>query len=286
MSFRLVTDSTADLNEDWAKEHGVDILGLTVELEGQVYETVGPDRLESSYLLERMKKGAQPLTSQINVGQFQEYFNSQVEAGQAVLYIGFSSVLSGTFQSAVIARDLVLESHPDAQIELIDTRAAAAGEGFLVLKAQELRAAGQSLEETSRLIQDLAPRLRTYFLVNDLYHLVRGGRLSKTSALVGSLVNIKPLLWIDADGNLAPLAKLRGKKKAKKEMLLQATRDVAEPRAILSYSNDKKAAEKMRKKLLESGCFEEVLLYPLGPVISAHIGPNSLVLYVIGQEPR
>ena len=129
MTFKLLTDSTADLDENWATAHDVEILGLTIQLDGEIYETVGPNRLTSEKLLESMKNGGKPTTSQVNVGQFEESFRRHAQNGDAVLYLAFSSVLSGTYQSSMIARDLVLEEFPDATIEIVDTLAAAGGEG-------------------------------------------------------------------------------------------------------------------------------------------------------------
>lgn len=286
MTFSILTDSTADLQEDWAAAHQIDLIGLTINLDGKTYETVGPDRLDSESLLEKMKQGAKPTTSQINVGEFEAYFRQQVQSNQPVLYIAFSSVLSGTYQSALIARELVLEDFPEARIDIVDTLAAAGGEGFLVIKAAEAREAGKSLEETKQMILDLLPRLRTYFLVDDLNHLMRGGRLSKTSAIVGNIVNIKPLLWIDASGKLVPLAKVRGRKKGIKEMLKQATSDIQDPTAVVAYSNDEQSAQSLKEELLSNGEIQEVIILPLGPVISAHVGPDTLAVFVIGKDVR
>ena len=116
MTFAILTDSTADLDQNWAKEHQVTILGLTIELDGTVYQTVGQGQLTSPELLEAMKNGAKPTTSQVNVGQFQETFEQFAKEGKDLLYVAFSSVLSGTYQSAVMARDLVLEDYPEAVI--------------------------------------------------------------------------------------------------------------------------------------------------------------------------
>ena len=286
MTFSILTDSTADLQEDWAAAHQIDLIGLTINLDGKTYETVGSDRLDSESLLEKMKQGAKPTTSQINVGEFEAYFRQQVQSNQPVLYIAFSSVLSGTYQSAMIARELVLEDFPEARIDIVDTLAAAGGEGFLVIKAAEAREAGKSLEETKQMILDLLPRLRTYFLVDDLNHLMRGGRLSKTSAIVGNIVNIKPLLWIDASGKLVPLAKVRGRKKGIKEMLKQATSDIQDPTAVVAYSNDEQSAQSLKEELLSNGEIQEVNILPLGPVISAHVGPDTLAVFVIGKDVR
>lgn len=286
MTFKLLTDSTADLDENWAKAHDVEILGLTIQLDGKIYETVGPNRLTSEKLLESMKNGGKPTTSQVNVGQFEESFRRHAQNGDAVLYLAFSSVLSGTYQSSMIARDLVLEEFPDATIEIVDTLAAAGGEGYLSVLAAAARDEGKTLEETKAMIIDILPRLRTYFLVDDLYHLMRGGRLSKTSAIMGSLANIKPLLWLDATGKLVPLAKIRGRKKALKEVVAQATESLAHRTAVVAYANDVEGAESLKESLLEHDMIDEVLIMPLGPVISAHVGPGTLAVFTIGKDAR
>ena len=282
----MITDSTADLDESWAKDQDVEILGLHITLDGQVYETVGENRLTSDLLLERMKNGSKPTTSQINVGQFEEAFRRQAEAGEAVLYLAFSSVLSGTYQSAVMAREMILKEFPEATIEIVDTLAAAGGEGYLSILAVEARDQGKSLEETKAMIEDILPRLRTYFLVDDLYHLMRGGRLSKGSAIIGSLVNIKPLLWIEADGKLVPIAKVRGRKKGMREMLQLASQDLAHSTAIVAYSTDLDGAQALKDSLLESPAIDQVLIMPLGPVIATHVGPGTLAVFVIGKDAR
>lgn len=286
MTFKLLTDSTADLDENWATAHDVEILGLTIQLDGEIYETVGPNRLTSEKLLESMKNGGKPTTSQVNVGQFEESFRRHAQNGDAVLYLAFSSVLSGTYQSSMIARDLVLEEFPDATIEIVDTLAAAGGEGYLSVLAAAARDESKTLEETKAMIIDILPRLRTYFLVDDLYHLMRGGRLSKTSAIMGSLANIKPLLWLDATGKLVPLAKIRGRKKALKEVVSQATKSIAHRTAVVAYANDLEGAESLKESLLEHDMIDEVLIMPLGPVISAHVGPGTLAVFTIGKDAR
>ena len=286
MTFKLMTDSTADLDEKWARAHEVDILGLHITLDGVVYETVGENRLSSDILLEQMKNGSKPTTSQVNVGQFEEAFRRYAEAGEAVLYLAFSSVLSGTYQSAVMAREMILEEYPEAIIEIVDTLAAAGGEGYLSMLAVEARNQGQSLEETKAMIEDVLPRLHTYFLVDDLYHLMRGGRLSKGSAIIGSLVNIKPLLWIEADGKLVPIAKVRGRKKGMREILQLATQDLAHSTAIVAYSTDLEGAQTLKENLLEHPAIEEVLIMPLGPVIATHVGPGTLAVFTIGKQAR
>ncbi len=286
MTFTIMTDSTADLNQTWAEDHDIVLIGLTILCDGEVYETVGPNRISSDYLLKKMKAGSHPQTSQINVGEFEKVFREHARNNKALLYLAFSSVLSGTYQSALMARDLVREDYPDAVIEIVDTLAAAGGEGYLTILAAEARDSGKNLLETKDIVEAVIPRLRTYFLVDDLFHLMRGGRLSKGSAFLGSLASIKPLLWIDEEGKLVPIAKIRGRQKAIKEMVAQVEKDIADSTVIVSYTSDQGSAEKLREELLAHENISDVLMMPLGPVISAHVGPNTLAVFVIGQNFR
>ena len=284
MTFKILTDSTADLPESWTQEHDVQVLGLTIQLDGQTYETVGPDKLTSEQLLAKMESGSKPTTSQINVGQFEDVFRQYAQEGTAVLYVAFASALSGTYQSAVMAREMVLEDYPKAIITILDTKAASMGEGLLVMKAVEARAAGQSLEQTADLLQSLVPRVKTYFLVDDLNHLMRGGRISKAAALMGSLVNIKPIIAVTADGSLDSVTKVRGKKKAQAEVVRMTLDTISDPRVVVAYAGEKEVAETVKEQLLASGQVTEVLILPLGPVISTHTGPGTLGLFSIGSE--
>ena len=286
MTFKILTDSTADLPESWALENDVQILGLTIQLDGITYETVGEKKLTSEHLLSKMEAGSQPTTSQINVGQFEDIFRGYAEIGMPVLYIAFASVLSGTYQSAVMARDMVLEDFPEAVIQIIDTKAASMGEGILVMKAVEAKAAGQSLEQVVALIKSLVPKVKTYFLVDDLNHLMRGGRISKTAALMGSLVNIKPVIAVKGDGRLDSVAKVRGKKKAQTEVVRMTLEDIADPRVVIAYAglDSQEVARTLKDQLLASEQVNEVLILPLGPVISTHTGPGTLGLFSIAHE--
>ena len=286
MTFKILTDSTADLPESWALKNDVQILGLTIQLDGITYETVGEKKLTSERLLSKMEAGSQPTTSQINVGQFEDIFRGYAEIGMPVLYIAFASVLSGTYQSAVMARDMVLEDFPEAVIRIIDTKAASMGEGILVMKAVEAKAVGQSLEQVVALIKSLVPKVKTYFLVDDLNHLMRGGRISKTAALMGSLVNIKPVIAVKGDGRLDSVAKVRGKKKAQTEVVRMTLEDIADPRVVIAYAgaDSQEVAQVLKNQLLASEQVNEVLILPLGPVISTHTGPGTLGLFSIAHE--
>ncbi|HEL2007174.1 TPA: DegV family protein [Streptococcus suis] len=286
MTFTIVTDSTSDLPISWVQENDVTVLGLTINLDGATYETVGENRLTSADLLEKMVSGSQPTTSQVNVGQFEEVFEAAAKEGKEVLYLAFSAALSGTYQSAVIARDMVMDQYPEAVITIVDTKAATIGEGYLVMKAVEARAAGKTLAETKAIVEDLVPRLRTYLLVDDLNHLVRGGRLSKAAALIGGLVNIKPLLALNAEGKLEAIAKIRGRKKGIKEMLNLTLDNLDHSTVMVAYTGDIEAAEGVKSSLLEDDRISDVLLTELGPVIAAHTGTGVLAILSIGTAMR
>ncbi|HFI0146215.1 TPA: DegV family protein [Streptococcus suis] len=286
MTFTIVTDSTSDLPISWVQENDVTVLGLTINLDGVTYETVGENRLTSADLLEKMASGSQPTTSQVNVGQFEEVFEAAAKEGQEVLYLAFSAALSGTYQSAVIAREMVMDQYPDAVITIVDTKAATIGEGYLVMKAAQARAAGKSLAETKALIEDLVPRLRTYLLVDDLNHLVRGGRLSKSAALIGGLVNIKPLLALNAEGKLEAIAKIRGRKKGIKEMLNLTLDGLDHSTVMVAYTGDLEAAEATKATLLEDSRVTDVLLTELGPIIATHTGTGVLAILSINKKER
>ncbi|MFC3927733.1 DegV family protein [Streptococcus caprae] len=286
MKFKILTDSTSDIDQTWAQEQAVDVLGLTVQLEGVTYETVGPDRLTSTVLLEKMNHGAKPQTSQINVGTFEAYFRQVVEAGQAVFYVAFSSTLSGTYQSAVMAREVVLDDFPQAEIVIYDTKAASLGQTYLVMKAVEVREAGGSLADALAVVEDLAPRMRTIFLVDDLNHLMRGGRISKTSAIIGGLVNIKPIITIARDGSLQSTAKARGSKKAVSTAIDMILDGLADDTVLVAYADQEEPAQVIAERLRENPQITRVLVGPLGPVISAHVGPGTIGVFAVGKEER
>lgn len=286
MTFKILTDSTTDLSEKWAAENDVTILGLTIQLDGVTYETVGDNKLTSKVLLEKMKSGSQPTTSQINVGQFEDVFREYAKAGTPLLYVAFASLLSGTYQSAVMARDMVLEDYPEAVIEILESRAASMGEGLLVMKAVEARSEGKSLAETLDILLALRPKVQTYFLVDDLNHLVRGGRISKAAALLGSLASIKPIITVQADGSLKPIAKVRGKKKAQAECVRMLLENLAEDRVVIAHADADQEAGNLKAMLLEDSRVKEVLIEPLGPVIATHVGPGTLALFGFRKNDR
>ncbi|WP_347963024.1 DegV family protein [Lactococcus formosensis] len=289
MTFRIVTDSTADLSEDYLQKYDIEVLGMTVTIGDQTFPTIGENSLSNEHLLREIKAGKTVQTSQINSGQFSELFKKFISQNpeEEIVYLAFSSGLSGTYQSAVIAREMVLEEYPQAKITVVDTLAAASGEGFLVQEMVELRESGKSLTEALLIFEELILRLKSLFMVDDLNHLARGGRIPKAVAMVGTMANIKPLLTVDSEGKLTQLTKVRGKKKAIKS-LVDMTLEEMDPyysRVIVAYSGSEATAQEV-KELFLAQHVDKVDIRPLSPTIVTHTGSGTLAIFSIAKKNR
>jgi DegV family protein with EDD domain len=283
-----MTDSTADLPQDYCDKKGLRVLGMTITVDGVAFETVGENRLTSSDLLQKMETGGQATTSAISSGDFKKAFEEATADGSELLYLAFSSGLSGTYQSALIARDMLREENPGAEIVVLDTLAAASGEGYLVGEAVRLREAGKSLTETVEVLSALTKRLRSWFMVDDLHHLARGGRIPKTTAVLGTLASIKPVLDVDTEGKLRQVAKVRGWKKAVNSLIAESLNSFDEdyPLIIVAHSNALEPANAIKQQFLDAKTTIQVEVRPLGPVIAAHTGAGTLAIFTIGKSER
>ncbi|GBG97022.1 DegV family protein [Lactococcus termiticola] len=287
MSFKIITDSTADLPDSYVAEHDIIVLGMTVTVGDDSYETVGEGRLTNDTLLAEIAKGKKVQTAQVNSGQFLEVFKASAQAGEEVLYLAFSSGLSGTYQSSVMAREMALEEFPEAKITVFDTLAAASGEGFIVEEVVKLREAGHSVEEVVSQLEHLSTHLQSLFMVDDLNHLALGGRISKAVAVMGTMANIKPLLYVDKPGTLQQAGRVRGKKKALNSLIKDTLEgmDTAYSKVIVSYSGEDATAQEIKACFLEAGV-QEVEVRPLSPTIVTHTGAGTIAIFSMGRNPR
>lgn len=288
MAFQIFTDVTADLTTDLIERYGVEVLGMEISVDGVNRHTVGPDAIDAKTLIAEINAGKKAQTSAVATGEIQEALERYVKLGREIFYLAFSSGLSGTFQSANIARDLVLEKHPKAKIIVVDSLAAASGEGYLLEELVKLRDAGKSIEEAQVILADIIPRLKSWFMVDDLNFLALGGRISKTAAVFGSMVNIKPVLDVDPTGHLRAVGKVRGSKKAIGTLIQNTIEDFdpAFPKIIISYSGDDNLAEEAKSTFEESLKNVEVITRQLGPVICAHTGSGTISIFSIGKTVR
>jgi len=284
----IITESTSDIPQVIADELGIQVMPMTFELSGKSY-THYPDGREMDFhvFYDRLRNGEKSVTSLINTEAFIEFFEPFIMDGKDILYIGFSSALSGTYNSSLLAKEELLERYPDTEVVCIDSKAASAGEGLLVYAAAKKKEEGLSLEELSKWLMENVLHLCHWFTVDDLNHLKRGGRVSALSAGIGTALNIKPVLHVDNEGHLIPMEKVRGRKKSLNALFEHMKSTSINPKDQVvfighgdSYEDAKYLADQIREELQ----VKEIVITPIGPVIGAHSGPGTIALYFFGTE--
>lgn len=285
-TFKIVTDSTADLPKEYLKEHGIDIVCLKYIMDGESY---GTDReLDVHEFYDMMRGGKLPTTSQVNPEEAKDFFLKCRESSKEILCLSFSSGLSGTCNSMRIAAEEIMEEYPDTRIIVIDTLCASLGEGLLVHKAVVLKKQGKTLQETADWIEEHKLNLVHMFTVDDLNHLYRGGRVSRTVAIVGTLAGIKPILHVDNEGHLIPLRNVRGRKKSllalvdDMEKKMGAYRDENDI-VFISHGDCLGDAEFVKSEVEKRFGIHAFLVNHVGPTIGAHSGPGTLALFFLGE---
>lgn len=287
--FKLVTDNTADLPLEYLREHDVDYMSLSYILEGVSY---GKEReLDWKKFYAMMREGKMPTTSQVNPEEAKVFFEECIKENKEILYLAFSSGLSGTYNSARIAAEEVMEAHPDVKIVVLDSLCASLGEGLFVHKAIRLRDEGKSLEEAARWLNDHIQNFVHVFTVDDLFHLYRGGRVSKTAAVFGTLASIKPKLHVDNEGHLIVIGKVRGRKKSlnalvdyMEEKMGSWIQENKDDYVFISHGDALEDAEYVRDQIKERFGMEHFLINNIGPTIGAHSGPGTIALFFMGES--
>jgi DegV family protein with EDD domain len=283
MNVKIITDSACDLPTSVYEQYDIEMVPLTVHLNDKDYfdgKTIDPKTVYDA-----MKEGAAPKTSQVTPETFQQVFKTFIEKEQPVIYIGFSSELSGTFQSGHIAEQQIKEEHPNANVYTIDTKCASLGQGLVVLRAAQLAKEGASAEEIINTVEHHANHMEHIFTVDDLEYLQRGGRVSKAQAFIGGLLNIKPLLHVE-DGKLIPLEKIRGSKKVLKRMLEvmeQRGNELNNQVIAISHGDDLATAEKLATLIREHYDPKEIIINNIGSAIGAHAGPGTIALFFLND---
>lgn len=285
-NYVIFTDSAADIKPELLNKWGVSFISLTFRFEGDDKE-YSNNEISASDFYARMREGGIAKTAAINPETFAKAFEEILSRGNDILYIGFSSGLSTTYNSAKIAMDELKEKYPERKMLAVDTLAASAGQGMLVYMAVEKKNSGADIEETAQYIEDNKLKLCHWFTVDDLVYLKRGGRVSPTVAFVGNLLGIKPVLHVDNEGHLINMFKVRGRKAAiaaLAEKLGELALDKKGGTVYISHGdcmNDVKALEEILKK--NYGAKVDIVA-DVGPVIGAHSGPGTLALFFVGKE--
>lgn len=290
--FKIITDSTTDLPEEYLKEHNVGCLPISYILDGVTYGRERQMDWKRFYAMMR-EEGKMPTTSQINPAeakeQLEEYIKDCTE--KEILYLAFSSGLSGTCSNIRMAAEELMEEHPDIKIMVVDSLSASLGEGLFVHKAVRMRDAGKSMEETARWLTDHVLNFTHVFTVDDLFHLYRGGRVSRTAAVLGTMISIKPKLHVDDEGHLILIGKVRGRKKSlsalvdyMQEKMGSWTEENKKDYVFISHGDALEDAEYVRDLIKERFGFQNFLINHIGPTIGAHSGPGTIALFFMGES--
>lgn len=287
--FKITTDSTADLPVEYLSEHEVSCIPISYIVDGVTY---GRDReLDWKEFYRMMREdGKMPTTSQINPAEAREYLEKLIQENKEILHIAFSSGLSGTCNNMHMAAEEIMEEHPDVKIIVIDSLCASMGEGLLVHKAVRMRDQGKSMEETAKWLEANKLKVVHVFTVEDLFHLYRGGRVSKAAAIIGTLASIKPKLHVDDEGHLIVIGKIRGRKKSLNalvdymgEKMGAWAQENKDDYIFISHSDALEEAEYVRDQVREKYGMEHFLISHIGPTIGAHTGSGTVTLFFMGE---
>ena len=285
--FKILTDSACDLPFELLEQNDVDVIGLIVNYNGKEYVEDNWKSVDISSYYTSLKEGATPTTSQITPNRFYDYFKPYLEKGMDILYVGFSSSLSGTYSTANVAKSMLQEEFPDREILLVDSLCASAGFGLLVLKAAELKREGYAAEEIAQKLETLKYNINHIFTVDDLNHLKRGGRISGFSATMGTMLSIKPILYMSKEGKLLNIDKVKGRKKsihALAEYLEKGKTEDLTKTVLIAHGNCEEDAALLKNLILEKKLSDEVTVVPLGMVIGAHTGANVINMVFFGKD--
>ncbi len=282
----IMTDSCCDLPADLADQLGLVVLPLAVIQDGKEYTDYLDHReLDPKVFYGKLRSGSLGSTSAANVEAFRGAMETILQQGKDILCISFSSALSTTCQSAVMAARELEESHPDSRIIVIDSLCASLGQGMLVYLAAQEKAKGRSIEEAADYVRETIPHLCHWFTVDDLNHLKRGGRVSAAAALFGTMLQMKPVLHVDDEGRLIPVSKVRGRKASIKALLDKMEELQIDTKTVfISHGDCGDEAEELAKAIADRFHPEKFVINFVGPVIGNHSGPGTMALFFLGKH--
>lgn len=284
--FVIYTDSACDLAPETLKEWGVGCRSLTFSFDGGATMFTGADMSVSDFYA-RMRDGAMAKTSAVNVATFADAFEKELLLGRDVLYLGFSSGLSATYNSGRIAMEELSDKYPERKLIAVDSLCASAGQGLLVYLAVQKKAEGMDIEALAAYLSDVRLKICHWFTVDDLVYLKRGGRIGSTAAFVGNVLGIKPVLHVDNEGHLIHMFKVRGRRNAVGSLADQFAETAFDPKegtVYISHADCMADAELLAKLLLDKYGATVEIITDVGPVIGAHAGPGTLALFFVGKE--
>ncbi len=286
--YQIITDSTTDLSSEMINELGIHVIPLCYIMGGKTLHNIpGGGEMDEHTFYEKLRGGETSTTAQINTEEFLQQFTPVLEEGKDILYLAFSSGLSGTCQSAMIAKQELQEKYSDRRIEVFDTLCASMGEGLLVYHAAMLQKAGKDIDEVLAWLKENVLRLCHWFTVDDLNHLKRGGRVSAATALVGTMLGIKPVLHVDDEGHLIAVSKVRGRKQSLDALVKKMEETAIEPKEqtiFISHGDCLEDAQYVAEQVREKMGTVDIKINFIGPVIGAHSGPGTVALFFLGSR--
>ncbi len=288
MSYRIITDSCANLTDELIESLDLDIIPLSYFIGGKEYigyQKGVPTDYKTFYDLARKREKI--TTSQITYEAFEKAFTEVLETGNDFLYIGFSSGLSGSYQAAVRVANDLQKKYPERKMVVVDSLCASMGQGLLVYHAVQRKNEGKSLEEVAKWVEDNKLRLVHWFTVDDLFFLKRGGRVSATSAVAGTILGIKPVLHVDDEGHLILMEKVRGRKASLNALInhmIETIQDAAQQVIFISHGDCIEDAKYIAEKIKQSIKVKDIIINYIDPVIGAHSGPGTAALFFLGSK--
>lgn len=283
-NYVVFTDSSCDIYGGEIEKRGIRVVPLTFRFDGDGKEYTNYD-MPISEFYQKMREGGVAKTAAVNTESFSSAFKTALDEGLDVLYIGFSSGLSTTYNSARIAIGELKEEYPDSKLIAVDTLAASAGVTLLIDLVLKKQSEGASIEEAAELAEKMKLNIAHWFTVDDLVYLKRGGRVSGAAALVGNLLGIKPVLHVDNDGHLVNVTKVRGRHSSLVAMADKLGEGILPDSAVyISHSDSLSDAEKLAKIIEDKYGYKTSLITDVGPVIGAHSGPGTIALFFVAKE--
>ncbi len=289
MSFAIVTDSSSNLTEEIIDRFDLSVLPLTFMVDGEEYRSyLKGEKTDLAQFYTMMREGKVITTSLPNLQESRETIEALLKAGTDVLYLGFSSGLSGTYQAIELLLSELAGLYPERTVASVDTLAASGGQGLLVTYAAKMREQGASLTAVRDWVEDHKLHLAHWFTVDDLMFLFRGGRVSRTAAWAGTMLNIKPVMHVDDEGHLIPLEKVRGRRKSLKALVdhMEQTADapVAGQTVYITHGDCLEDAEYVAGLVRERFGVTDIMINWVDPVIGAHSGPGTMALFFLASE--
>ena len=281
----ITVNSTVDLPKEWLEERNVPVVPLRYTMDGQTYEDMSG--LTAKEFFAKLREGKMSVTSQVNPVEAKAALEPLLKEGKDVLHLAFSSGLSGTCNSMKIAGEELREEYPEAKVIVIDTLCACLGEGLLLYKALQQKAAGKTIEETAAWVEENKLHICHDVTVDDLNHLHRGGRISKATAVVGTMVKIKPIIHMDNEGKLQVIGKERGRKKSLNkivDMAVEQSKGWDNDIIMITHGDCIEDAEYVASLVREKMGIDNILINNIGTVIGSHTGPGVVAVFCMGNK--